>query len=178
MKNSKPMIISGAQDGVDITALEVAHSLKLLTGGFCPQKCRTETGDKPQLIGLYNLQETEDKGYIPRTKLNVQTANVTIVFMPVYSTGSLHTIGLCNTGKWGVNDKPKEDGVYRPCLLITDKSRFTKKSKKAIIDFLDKHKPKVINIAGNRESRYIGKYPKYTENLNKFLTEILTEYYD
>jgi len=69
-------IISGGQTGVDRAALDVALSLGLPCGGWCPKGRRAEDGP---LAPHYPLTETTSEAYPHRTRLNVQDADGTLI---------------------------------------------------------------------------------------------------
>jgi hypothetical protein len=65
-------VISGCQTGADHTGLTVAKEFGIDTGGWCPPRCATENGDRPEFIAYFGLKETIQHGYKPRTILNVR----------------------------------------------------------------------------------------------------------
>lgn len=65
--------------------------------------------------------------------------------------GTDKTIGYAQTGKWVDGKLDSESSTYKPVLVITNISN-TDTVVAEILKFLKKHKPCVINIAGNRES--------------------------
>ena len=69
-------IISGGQTGVDRAALDVALSLGLPCGGFCPSGRRAEDGPIP---AIYPLRELSSSRYEDRTERNVLAADATLV---------------------------------------------------------------------------------------------------
>lgn len=68
-------IISGGQTGVDRAALDAAIELGILHGGYCPIGRMAEDGIIPERHKL--IQIVED--YSTRTKLNVESANLTLI---------------------------------------------------------------------------------------------------
>ncbi len=126
-------LISGAQCGADLGGLRAAAALGIQTGGFCPRNARTELGDRVWLIGRYGLTETPSRDYRPRTLLNIQSADVTLVFGEVQSVGSRLTVETAERAGKPVFINPSVD-VVRGVWRASDKSAFT------------------VNIAGNRES--------------------------
>lgn len=69
-------IISGGQTGVDRAALDVAMELGVPCGGWCPNGRLAEDGPIPD---RYPLQCTESSKYSPRTRLNVQESDGTLI---------------------------------------------------------------------------------------------------
>lgn len=134
-------IISGGQTGADRGGLDAAIELGIEHGGWCPKGRKAEDGMIPD---RYCLVETRGYGYKHRTELNVRDADATVIFTADRNVtgGSLLTMRCCTK-------------YSKPCLLLNafmppalaiDELRL----------FLQKHKPKVINIAGNRESKAFG----------------------
>ena len=50
-------IVSGCQTGADLGGLEAALECGISTGGTVTKGCRTEDGEKPELISKFNLFE-------------------------------------------------------------------------------------------------------------------------
>lgn len=69
-------IISGGQTGVDRTALDVALSLGLPCGGYCPAGRRAEDGVIPV---HYPLKEGPSASYLVRTVQNILTTDATLI---------------------------------------------------------------------------------------------------
>jgi hypothetical protein len=134
-------IISGGQTGADLGGLHAAKILGLETGGFIPKGFLTEDGPNPSLAE-FGIVETSSKDYPIRTKMNVQYADATIIFSPSFSRGSALTEKLA-----------KASG--KPYLLIKDLNSESDCVTK-VFEFLVKHSPTTINIAGNRESKSPG----------------------
>lgn len=128
------LIISGGQTGADTGALRAAANLNIRTGGYAPYGWTTETGPAPWLAD-YGLVQHKSSGYSPRTADNIKLADATVIFGRP-STGSNLTQRICQErGKptiWIIANKHGEMVRFRLWLM--------------------KHKPKVLNCAGNRES--------------------------
>lgn len=88
-------IVSGGQDGADITGLEEAFKRGIPTGGFCPKGGRTESGLNPELMSKYGLVETSTIDYAPRTRLNASVSNITVWFGNTTSPGFRCTQRAC-----------------------------------------------------------------------------------
>jgi len=128
------LVISGGQTGADFGGLLAARECGIATGGWAPRGYRTENGVN-YTLKEYGLKEHTSKAYPPRTEDNVKWGDVTLLLRDdIGSSGSKLTIKLCE--KHGKHILvPTEGGTIG---LITM--------------FLATHKPKVLNIAGNRES--------------------------
>ena len=93
-------VISGAQTGVDLAALDAALALDIPTGGWVPSAGCNEVG--PIDLEKYNLTMMPSGcGYPERTRKNIETADATILLMPrgaggwKWSPGSLMTVKHC-----------------------------------------------------------------------------------
>ncbi len=69
-------IISGGQTGVDRAGLDVAISLGIDHGGWCPKGRRAEDGRIPE---CYRLMETDSEEYAIRTDRNVVDSDGTLI---------------------------------------------------------------------------------------------------
>lgn len=145
-------IISGGQTGADQGALRAAVRLGLQTGGWAPRGFLTELGGNDELRWRYNLAEHARSEYPPRTRQNVIDSDATIVIGNLASRGSRLTIKLCDrlrrpllTIRWPFIG-PGADEVY--CVMLRQ--------------FLGPNGPagsggvRVLNVAGNRESKMPG----------------------
>ena len=133
-------IISGGQTGADQGGLEAGKELKIETGGTAPLGFRTENGSDLRLKSKFNLSESVYYEYPPRTKLNIIMSDGTIIFGSL-TGGSKLTLQLCQKF-----DKPafvipvNKDLVSRQEMI------------KDVKLWLENHKIKCLNVAGNRES--------------------------
>ncbi len=143
--HSEIKIISGGQNGADLGGLLAAEALgSIRTGGFMPLGFKTEDGNFPEYAERFGMVALESSNYALRTIKNVKESDVTLVFAyDVYSYGTQLTIAQC-----------KKQG--KPVLVtwLGDYSSDVHDDK--IIEFLNKHQPKIINVAGNRESKHPG----------------------
>jgi hypothetical protein len=145
-------IISGGQTGVDQAALDVALSLGIECGGWCPPGRLCESGIIP---GKYPLVETpyersEKAPGIPRslrTEWNVRDSDATLILKPCDAP---HDIGT----EWTI--KCAEE--YGKPILIIDPYR--NNSPQQIIRWLKENHFKTLNIAGPSESNSPGIYQK------------------
>lgn len=127
-------VISGAQTGADQAGLFTAEALAIPTGGTCPLGCRTESGDRRDLIARFGLTESPSSDYQVRTLANVKAASGTAVFGDVAETGSALTCRLVRVehGEGGLKINPTALELRE--WILRDEIR-------------------VLNIAGNRLSK-------------------------
>jgi len=90
-------VISGGQTGADRAALDAAMACSIPIGGWCPKGRLAEDGPIPS---TYNLRETIEKEYPVRTRMNVEAADLTVIFSrgPL-SGGSLLTLEFAKAAK-------------------------------------------------------------------------------
>lgn len=139
-------IISGGQTGADQGGLEGGEELGLETGGWAPYGWRTEDGPQKSLLEGYGLKMCLESGYPARTRRNVEDADLTVIFGKLDSPGSKLTFNLCTSLGKPVAVNPLA-GMLRKLI--------------------DKHNVKVLNVAGNRESRCPG--------IQNYVTRLLIE---
>ena len=139
-------IISGGQTGADRAGLDAARSRGLLTGGQAPSQYMTERGPDPSLaqLGLTAGGTTAE-----RTAANVAVADATVVFMTHASSGSDLTIATASA-------------LARPFLVIDP---WAGNAADLVIVFLRLYQPRVLNVAGHRESVATGIYARVVEVL-------------
>lgn len=139
-------VISGGQTGADIAGLSAAKRCGLETGGFAANGFETENGKRPDYAKMYNLVD-KHYNYAQRTVENVKASDATFVFASnISSSGTRLTIQSC---------------------IKFDKRYLVNPTTDEVISFIQSQKPKVINIAGNRESVT----PGITARVDKLLTE-------
>jgi hypothetical protein len=128
-------IVSGGQTGVDRAALDVALSLNIACGGWCPRGRRAEDGRIP---ARYPLQEMASPSYSSRTIENVTDSDGTLILtVGRIAGGTLLTKNVARTRQ-------------KPCLVINLK----KPPEVAVAhDWLEKHAIRVLNVAGPRASQ-------------------------
>ncbi len=155
-------VISGAQSGVDSAGLRAASFLGLPAFGIMPRGGRREGETIEQYAGQEHVYlrkiELATDSYRFRTYANVYFADVTVILDFVNgSEGTECTVRAC---EW----------FGRPCLLLSDLSE---ENAAAAVAFLLRHRPGVINIAGNSRS-------KITEQVENdacgFLIRVLRKY--
>jgi putative molybdenum carrier protein len=138
---SKPTlskVISGGQTGVDRAALDVALSLGIPCGGWCPRGRRAEDGTIP---ARYPLAETPDRGYPQRTEWNVRESDGTLLIHAGPRRG-----GTALTLKLAAREaKPVL------CVDLADDP-----DGGAVLGWIAKTGIRVLNVAGPRESESPG----------------------
>ncbi len=145
-------IVSGGQTGVDRAALDAALELGLPCGGWCPRGRRTEDGPLPS---RYPLKETPSDEYSQRTEWNVRDSDATLVLTCGEPTG-----GTAQTIEFAAQ-------LGRPCLVmdLTDPP-----SVSVVVAWAEKHKIRVLNVAGPRESKNPGIYRDARRFLKKLFS--------
>lgn len=129
----KPLkIISGGQTGADQGGLAGARFVGIATGGWLPKFCRTEVGPRTDLLALYGMQEHTSFDYPPRTRANVRDSDGTVWVGAINSRGYHCTEGACGHYK-----KP-----FKVVNTVEELQRF-----------VDEHRIKVLNVAGNSASK-------------------------
>lgn len=139
-------IISGGQTGVDRAAIDAAIAVGLPYGGIIPKGRLAEDGT---ISKIYILTEAPSPEYTYRTEQNVIHSDATLIvsYLPINGGTSL-TEEYCQ----------KHSKTY--FIANLDDPHIEQK----ILDWLQKTKPKVLNIAGPRESKFPGIY-KTTQKL-------------
>lgn len=129
-------IVTGGQTGVDRGAWDAALALGLATGGWVPKGRRAEDGAVP---AAYPARETETAQYEERTRLNVRDSDATLILaQPPLAGGTALTRAVAEAFDKPclVADPAGDAGVVRAWLVAV--------------------RPKVLNVAGPRESRLPG----------------------
>lgn len=131
-------IHSGGQNGADLAGLEAAYDLKIETGGWCPKNCRVcnfegENDSNIDLVIKYNLKPHASYSYQPRTILNVKETDATIWF--------------------GYKDSPGGKLTISSCIKF-NKKYLINPSSEEIFQFVNTEQIEILNIAGNRESKF------------------------
>ena len=130
-------IVSGGQTGADRAALNFALQHGIPHGGWCPLGRLAEDG----AIGSeYLLQETPTADYAQRTEWNVRDSDATAVFSVSRDlTGGSATTMHC------------AHRLGRPFLHLS-RSHQPTHAATLLRQFVDRHRVRVLNIAGPRES--------------------------
>jgi hypothetical protein len=135
-------IVSGGQTGADRGGLKAAIALGISIGGWVSKGRRAEDGEVPE---IYPLMETPSRDYPQRTEWNVRDSDVTVIFSwgDVFSRGSMLTKSLA-------------DKYAKPSCVVNLKGMDDREAAKIVAEFIRKNKPKILNIAGTRESKAPG----------------------
>lgn len=159
-------IISGAQTGADRGGLDAAIELGLEYGGWVPKGRKAEDGRIPdKYVGL---METKQSAYPPRTELNVQHSDATVLFIRDSSDSST-PLRLGPGSRLTAALARKHE---KPILFMNFIADRTVRDDAAILrDFVIRYDVKVLNVAGSRESSV----PGIQERVKLVLVEALTE---
>jgi hypothetical protein len=136
-------VISGGQTGVDRAALDAAMALGLPVGGWCPRGRRAEDGVIAQ---RYPLIETPSIKYPPRTTRNVRDSDATLIL----------TLRELDSGSKLAADMAKR--LDKPCLVVSLSSYPETVHLEELLPWTVDQA--VLNVAGPRESRCPGIYPR------------------
>ncbi len=130
-------IISGGQTGADQGGLLAGKELEgIETGGTAPNRFRTELGSSVNLLKDYfGLRESDWIDYSSRTRDNVRDSDGTVLFGDANSVGSTLTLQTC---------------------IYTAKPYIINPSTAELLSWAIEHEIKILNVAGNRESRNPG----------------------
>jgi hypothetical protein len=144
-------IISGGQTGVDRAALDVAMSLGIPHGGWCPCDRLAEDGRIPD---RYQLQETAGAEYPLRTERNVTDSDGTLI--------------LCRGQPGGGTDLTLRlaERHGRPCLVV---DLDAPPPPAEVAAWLRAHQVRIVNVAGPRESQSPGIAGQAAEFLRQVL---------
>jgi hypothetical protein len=144
-------IVSGGQTGVDRAALDVALTLGLPCGGWCPKGRRAEDGP---LDARYPLRETPWDGYPQRTEWNVRDSDGTLILTcGEPDRGTALTIELA-------------ERYRKPCHVVDLAGEV---DVAAVRRWAQTHQVRELNVAGPRASSSPGIY----EQAVRFLRELL-----
>jgi hypothetical protein len=147
-------IISGGQTGADRAALDFAIKRKIPHGGWVPKGRIAEDGP---LHKKYKLTEMPTDSYPARTEQNVIGADGTVIISHGKLTGgSAYTEQMAK----------KHD---RPCLHVDLNEHDVLPAALEILNWLDEHGIKVLNVAGPRAS----KDPKIYKLVKEILDSLL-----
>jgi len=161
-------VISGGQSGADRAALEAASRVGLATGGWIPEGFLTSEGRVPELGARFGLRElcldrssqtsVAAEAYVERSKRNVDDADATLAFRLAPSRGTDRTIGYAQTKRWQDGALPGRAAgevsllrSYRACMIVTSLEP-REQIIRAIVDFVQRHRVQVLNVAGHRAS--------------------------
>lgn len=144
-------IVSGGQTGVDRAALDVALALAIPCGGWCPRGRLAEDG---AIADRYPLTETASAEYDERTRLNVEDSDATLIL----------NAGPLEGGTLMTRDIARE--LARPHLVV-DLDGAPDPDEAAA--WLGRVRPRVLNVAGPRESKAPGVHDRAAAFLRALL---------
>jgi len=154
MTANRPLrLVSGGQTGVDRAALDVARRLGMPFGGWCPRGRRTEAGPLPR---RYRLRETPSRDYAQRTRWNVRDSDGILII---------------NRGAFDGGTKLTE----RLARETFGKPVYIQQTEKKLVPghfaaWLARHRIRILNVAGPRESKRSG----IQAEASKFLATLLS----
>lgn len=148
-------VVSGGQTGADQGALEGAREAGVATGGIAPLGWWTENGPAPWLGATYGLSEAARAGYAVRTIANVVQADATLIVARELEGGTRLTVTTAaRRGK--------------PHLVVPFE---VADARERVLAWLATAQPRVLNVAGHRESRCPGIQAWVRELLRDVLLE-------
>ena len=152
----KPIkIVSGGQTGADRAALDWALRHNVECGGWCPKGRKAEDGP---IDPKYPLKETPAAAYIHRTEWNVRDSDATVLV----SVESTLTGGSKKTMEFARKHK-------KPRLQLCAGENAAADKLEA---FTEKHRVKILNVAGPRASNEPGVGEFVMSTLDKAFTDI------
>lgn len=147
-------IISGAQTGTDLAALEAAISYGMEYGGWCPQGRINENGKIPEkysgLTEIPGMFKSEQDNYNARTKYNIRDSDGTLILAPKIPLPLHIKDGTLLT----IQEVKRQNKPY----LILDLSESKEKNAEKIANWTEKNCINILNVAGPRESSSPGIY--------------------
>jgi hypothetical protein len=145
-------VISGGQTGADQAALRAARAFGVPTGGFAPRGWLTEGPVDPEtgepfprevcareLLEGFGLVECQEPGFPARTRANVTASDATTWLGDWHTPGGRTTLDACR------------DDWHKPWRIVFNGTRPSD-----LAGWLAEKQVRVLNVAGNRESRERG----------------------
>ena len=149
-------IYSGGQTGVDRAALDAAIEHGIPHGGWCPANRIAEDG---RIDEKYQLQETSSKGYVQRTKKNIEDSEATlIIYNDSLKGGSLLTYNYAVE-------------INKPVFLLDLSVEYNPGQ---INNWINDNSINLLNIAGPRESQNKGIYLSAKRIIGKIILDMNT----
>ena len=139
-------IISGGQTGADREALDFAMEHGIPNGGWCPRGRHAEDG---AIGSQYDLRETPSRRYSQRTEWNVRDSDATVAFTiaPRLSGGTALAVHCARRlGKPSLH-------LSRDALAAAGDMDAASAAALELLQFLDEHQVKTLNVAGPRASQ-------------------------
>ena len=141
-------VISGGQTGADEAGLFAAEKVGIKTGGWMPFGLKRETSDitGEALAKRFGLLEHASRQYSARTRKNAHFSDGTVIISAdMKSPGTICTIGACDLyEKPWIDIFPFNDEMNN----LLQRERF--------INWILNENIGVLNVAGNRESKFPG----------------------
>jgi hypothetical protein len=136
-------LVSGGQTGADRAALDFAIARGITHAGFCPLGRKSEDGPIPF---DYNLTETATDEYPDRTRRNVHLGDATVIFtrVPLDALLRKRRSGSALTAREAAR-------AGRPFIVLHCFPDIAADAGE-LLAFLKRHSPRVLNVAGSRES--------------------------
>ncbi len=148
-------LISGGQTGVDRAALDAAMEHGMDVGGWCPRDRRSEDGAVPI---HYPLSETAARSYAVRTEWNVRDSDGTLILvLNEISSGTRLTADAARSH--GKPLKIEHLAAATGSGLLTGENS-TEEQAESVVDWIQRHKIRILNVAGPRGSSSKEIYPK------------------
>lgn len=138
-------IISGGQTGADRGALEAAWDLGIATGGFAPAGWRAEDGVIPERYRVGMVQGASP-AYPVRTRANIEASDATLILSvgPLeMDSGSYLTAKMART-------------LGKPCRHFARSDIPSRLGLDLARAWIEEVNPRILNVAGPRESREPG----------------------
>lgn len=146
----KFVVISGGQNGVDLSALDAARDLNIATGGFMPLGFKTLDGNRPEYAEKYNMIALDDSSYKVRTWKNAELADFTLQIASVFTTAgeicTLNGIHAHNKKHYSVDTRDISDASKRQRHIDM------------LVEIIVSSGVTVLNVAGNSERTAPGIY--------------------
>ncbi len=136
-------IVSGGQTGADRGALDFAIKHGYTHGGWAPHGREAEDGKIPM---KYQLIELDHGGYRQRTRCNVEDSDGTLII----NLGELDG-GTLATQVFALR-------LNKPHLIVQLDHGVTAEVMASVIEWVQQHDIKTLNVAGPRESKRPGIY--------------------
>jgi hypothetical protein len=168
MGQSRLVIISGGQSGVDRAALDVAHELGIPYAGFCPRGGWAE--DFPQPPGLLarypRLRETPLADPAQRTEWNVREAEAVMIITA--------RDGLAASRGTALARELAQREVKPAAVINLDEADAAEQARRWLEEILSARAvaaPLKLGIGGPRESEVSGIYARALALLRRILRE-------
>jgi hypothetical protein len=140
-------IVSGGQTGADRAGLDFAIANSLTHAGYCPRGRLAEDGAIPL---RYNLTETTSAEYAVRTRRNVALGDATVIFARVPAQE------LMRQRRSGSGLTAREAERTGRAFLVLSHFPDVAADAAELRAFFEKHGPRILNVAGSRESAQPG----------------------